>query len=130
QKAAAWADGLRLLKPKPEPWAFKSRAQRPGSAQAFQARPGRLGGFRPGLHITIQCCNSLNDVSNVDATNIAALIGVAVSDLTGQIGLQCNPVTVIGVGAGANCASAPVCCEKNFQNQLVGINCTPITVGA
>ncbi|PPR08034.1 hypothetical protein CVT24_010833 [Panaeolus cyanescens] len=78
----------------------------------------------------VQCCNSLNDVSNVDATNIAALIGVAVSDLTGQIGLQCNPVTVIGVGAGANCASAPVCCEKNFQNQLVGINCTPITVGA
>ncbi|PPR08051.1 hypothetical protein CVT24_010850 [Panaeolus cyanescens] len=77
----------------------------------------------------VQCCNSLNDVSSFDATNIAALVGVAVSSLTGQVGVQCNPITVIGVGTGANCASAPVCCEENFQNQLIGINCTPVTVG-
>ncbi|PPR08046.1 hypothetical protein CVT24_010845 [Panaeolus cyanescens] len=77
----------------------------------------------------VQCCNSVQDVANFDTTSIAALIGVAVSDLTGQIGLQCNPITGIGVGTGANCASAPVCCEKNFQNQLVGVNCSPITIG-
>ncbi|KAF9042196.1 fungal hydrophobin-domain-containing protein [Panaeolus papilionaceus] len=77
----------------------------------------------------VQCCNSLQDAQNFDAIGIASLIGVAVSGLTGQVGLQCNPITGIGLGTGANCASSPVCCEENFQNQLVGINCTPITVG-
>ncbi|KAF9047470.1 hypothetical protein BJ165DRAFT_1593259 [Panaeolus papilionaceus] len=49
--------------------------------------------------------------------------------ITGQLGVQCNPVTVIGAGTGANCASSPTCCEQNFQNQFLGINCTPATVG-
>ncbi|KAF8953687.1 fungal hydrophobin-domain-containing protein [Flammula alnicola] len=78
----------------------------------------------------VQCCGSLQDSTTYDVTYIASLVGVAVSAVTGQVGLQCNPITVIGSGTGANCASAPVCCEKNFSNQLVGINCTPITVGA
>ncbi|PPR00782.1 hypothetical protein CVT24_000747 [Panaeolus cyanescens] len=77
----------------------------------------------------VQCCNSVQQVGSYDATAIAALIGVAAQDITGQLGVQCNPITGIGAGTGANCASSPVCCEKNFQNQLVGVNCSPITVG-
>ncbi|PPQ98709.1 hypothetical protein CVT24_003417, partial [Panaeolus cyanescens] len=77
----------------------------------------------------VQCCGSLQAPSNYNAANIASLVGVAAQGITGQLGVQCNPITAIGVGSGANCASKPVCCEQNFQNQLVGVNCVPATVG-
>ncbi|KAF9039293.1 fungal hydrophobin [Panaeolus papilionaceus] len=79
---------------------------------------------------SVQCCNSMHTPGSYSESAIAALVGVNVQDITGQVGLQCNPITGIGAGTGANCASSPVCCEKNFSNQLVGVNCTPVTVGA
>ncbi|KAF9038682.1 hypothetical protein BJ165DRAFT_1531738 [Panaeolus papilionaceus] len=78
----------------------------------------------------VQCCGALQQPSSYDGTNILALVGVAVSSVSGQVAAECNPITGIGAGTGANCASSPVCCEQNFQNQLVGVNCSPATVGA
>ncbi|PPR04691.1 hypothetical protein CVT24_011908 [Panaeolus cyanescens] len=78
----------------------------------------------------VQCCNSVHSPGSYSESAIAALVGVAVQQISGQIGLNCNAITGAGLGTGANCASGPVCCEKNFTNQLVGVNCTPITVGA
>ncbi|KAF9048625.1 fungal hydrophobin-domain-containing protein [Panaeolus papilionaceus] len=78
---------------------------------------------------SVQCCNSMHAPGSYSQSAIAALVGVVAQDISGQVGLQCNPITGIGAGVGANCASAPVCCEKNFTNQLVGVNCTPVTVG-
>ncbi|KAF9039292.1 hydrophobin [Panaeolus papilionaceus] len=78
----------------------------------------------------LTCCNSFQAPGNYNAATIAALVGASVQDITGQVGAQCNPITGIGAGTGANCAAAPVCCEKNFANQLIGVNCTPVTVGA
>ncbi|KAF9037749.1 fungal hydrophobin-domain-containing protein [Panaeolus papilionaceus] len=78
----------------------------------------------------VQCCGQLQAPSSTNGAQILSLVGVAAQGLTGQVGAQCNPITAIGAGTGANCASSPVCCEKNFQNQLVGVNCTPATVGA
>ncbi|PPR04671.1 hypothetical protein CVT24_011888 [Panaeolus cyanescens] len=79
---------------------------------------------------TLTCCGSFQAPGNYNAADIAALVGIAVQDITGQVGAQCNAITGIGVNTGANCATAPVCCEKNFSNQLIGVNCTPVTVGA
>ncbi|KDR72823.1 hypothetical protein GALMADRAFT_158495 [Galerina marginata CBS 339.88] len=78
----------------------------------------------------VQCCGTLQTPDEYSANAIAALIGVAVSAVTGQIGLECNAITGVGVGTGANCASAPVCCEKQFMNQVVGVNCSPAVIGA
>ncbi|KAF9033122.1 hypothetical protein BJ165DRAFT_1357359 [Panaeolus papilionaceus] len=78
----------------------------------------------------VQCCGQMHAPSSAGAANLISLVGVAVQDVSGQVGAQCNPITGIGAGTGANCASSPVCCEKNFQNQLVGVNCSPATVGA
>ncbi|PPQ73658.1 hypothetical protein CVT24_007634 [Panaeolus cyanescens] len=78
----------------------------------------------------LTCCSEIQDVGSYDADIIAALVGVSVDDVTGQLGLQCNPITVIGVGTGGNCASTPVCCEQNFQNQLIGLNCNSAIVQA
>ncbi|KAF8953686.1 hydrophobin-263 [Flammula alnicola] len=62
----------------------------------------------------VQCCQTIQAPGTYDVTGIASLVGVAVSAISGQVGLQCNPITAIGAGTGANCASTPVCCEKNF----------------
>ncbi|PPR00788.1 hypothetical protein CVT24_000753 [Panaeolus cyanescens] len=78
----------------------------------------------------VQCCNSIHTPGSYSETAIAALVGVAVEQISGQVGLECNAISGIAVGTGANCATAPVCCEKNFSNQLVGVNCSPITIGA
>ncbi|CAA7269406.1 unnamed protein product [Cyclocybe aegerita] len=75
----------------------------------------------------VQCCGATYAPGNYDVTKIASLVGVAVSDVSGTVGLGCSPITVIGAGSGAACHTSPVCCEKNFQNQLVGVNCSPIT---
>ena len=40
-------------------------------------------------------------------------LGISVQDVTGQIGLQCNPVTVIGGATGTSCKAEPVCCQNN-----------------
>ncbi|KAF9036294.1 hypothetical protein BJ165DRAFT_1507790 [Panaeolus papilionaceus] len=50
----------------------------------------------------VQCCNSLNAPGSAGYAEGLGLIGVVVQNLSGQVGLQCNPVTAIGVGSGAN----------------------------
>ncbi|KAF9043227.1 hypothetical protein BJ165DRAFT_1390861 [Panaeolus papilionaceus] len=79
---------------------------------------------------SVQCCASYQAPANYDAASIASLVGINAQDVTGQLGVQCNPITGIGAGTGANRASSPTCCQENFQNQLLGTNCTPATVGA
>ncbi|KAJ3501302.1 hypothetical protein NLJ89_g9398 [Agrocybe chaxingu] len=76
------------------------------------------------------CCGALAAPSTVTATDALSLVGVAVQDVTALVGLECSPITAIGVGSGASCSTSPVCCDKNFFNQGVGVNCSPVTVQA
>ncbi|CAA7269416.1 unnamed protein product [Cyclocybe aegerita] len=78
----------------------------------------------------VQCCGALAAPSTVAATNALSLVGVAVQDITALVGLECSPITAIGVGSGAACSTSPVCCDKNVFNQGVGVNCSPVTVQA
>ena len=50
----------------------------------------------------VQCCDSLQAPAEYSAEGIAALVGVAVSTITGQVGLGCDALTVIGASTGAN----------------------------
>ncbi|KAF9039355.1 fungal hydrophobin [Panaeolus papilionaceus] len=77
----------------------------------------------------VQCCQTLNAPGSAEGTRLLGLVDVVLQNFSGQVGFQCNPITVIGVGSGANCASQPVCCENVTTNQLIGVNCSPITVG-
>ncbi|PPR03591.1 hypothetical protein CVT26_006132 [Gymnopilus dilepis] len=79
---------------------------------------------------TVQCCDSLNEPTSSAVAGVLGLVGVALSDVTAQVGLHCNPITAIGAGTGANCNASPACCDKVYSNSLVGINCTPISLGA
>ncbi|KAL0957089.1 hypothetical protein HGRIS_003184 [Hohenbuehelia grisea] len=117
------------------------------AAVAFAAATGPQGGqCNTG---PVQCCNQVQDArhaESVDRINVIKgiqkysaffgnLVGADLSDLlklktgdiTGQVGLECSPVSVIGI-AGNSCSAQPVCCSGNNFNGLVVVGCTPINV--
>ncbi|KAI9060524.1 fungal hydrophobin [Trametes sanguinea] len=80
----------------------------------------------------IQCCNTISETSDHSSQNLLALLGIPIQDVNGQLGIQCNPINVIGAGQGADCSAHPVCCDETRQvngfDSLVGINCVPISL--
>ncbi|KAF7797887.1 hypothetical protein EIP86_009093 [Pleurotus ostreatoroseus] len=73
----------------------------------------------------IQCCNIVTSADSKEATSLLGLLGIVLSDVTALVGIQCSPITVIGVGGGA-CSAHPVCCENNSVGGLISIGCIPI----
>ncbi|KAK0234679.1 hydrophobin 2 [Armillaria nabsnona] len=65
---------------------------------------------------SLQCCNT---------KNASTFLG-----LTGLIGDQCSPLSVVGLlPSGAECTQQTVCCKDNSANALVANNCSPINIG-
>ena len=46
---------------------------------------------------SIQCCNSVESTSTPGVASILALVGIDVKSVTGQVGLTCSAVNVVGV---------------------------------
>ncbi|ETW80327.1 hydrophobin-like protein [Heterobasidion irregulare TC 32-1] len=78
---------------------------------------------------TLQCCNSVQSSSDPVTSLLLGLLGVVLGGIDIPIGIQCTPITVIGVGSGANCVQQPVCCTGNTFNGLVTVGCSPINLG-
>ncbi|KAF5392213.1 hypothetical protein D9757_001433 [Collybiopsis confluens] len=57
----------------------------------------------------IQCCNSTATVGSIAGAGILALLGIVVQDVNVLLGINCSPITVIGVGGGT-CSAQAVCC--------------------
>ncbi|KAF8057422.1 hydrophobin-251 [Lyophyllum atratum] len=77
----------------------------------------------------VHCCNSMQDAQDENMSGLLGLLGVSVQDITGQVGLNCSPISAIGL-AGNSCTSQPVCCTDNQFNGLVVIGCSPININA
>ncbi|TRM65937.1 fungal hydrophobin-domain-containing protein [Schizophyllum amplum] len=74
----------------------------------------------------VQCCNKTTTVKDAASQGLlGGLLGINIGDLTGLVGLQCSPITVIGV-AGNSCSAQAVCCTNVSQNGLVNLGCTPV----
>ncbi|KAF4621440.1 hypothetical protein D9613_000152 [Agrocybe pediades] len=73
----------------------------------------------------LQCCNSAQSASTASVASLLGLLGIAVGSVTGLVGLNCSPLSVIGVG-GNSCSAQPVCCTNNSFNGLVALGCTPV----
>ncbi|KIM37624.1 hypothetical protein M413DRAFT_76973 [Hebeloma cylindrosporum] len=76
----------------------------------------------------VQCCNQLLKSDDKQATLLASLLGLVLGPVTTQVGLQCSPLSVIGIGSGSSCSSQPVCCSDNSFNGLVAVGCSPINL--
>ncbi|PIL27536.1 hypothetical protein GSI_10687 [Ganoderma sinense ZZ0214-1] len=75
-----------------------------------------------------QCCNSTVAANSASANLILGLLGIVLGDLTGLIGLDCSPISVIGVGTGNACSAQAVCCTNNNVGGLISVGCVPITL--
>ena len=73
--------------------------------------PAKLSRF---IHVTlIPNLPQSSSVSGSALLSALAEIGVNVQDVTGQIGLQCSPLSAVGVGGSSACSVSPVCCQNN-----------------
>ncbi|KAF9471134.1 hydrophobin-domain-containing protein [Pholiota conissans] len=71
----------------------------------------------------------LTESSAPGVSALLSLVGVDVGSITGQVGVKCSPITVIGTGSGSSCTAQPVCCENNSFNGVVALGCSPINAG-
>ncbi|KIJ28126.1 hypothetical protein M422DRAFT_188792, partial [Sphaerobolus stellatus SS14] len=76
----------------------------------------------------VQCCNTVQSASDPSVSTLTGLLGLLLGPITGQVGLGCTPINIIGLGQGANCAQQPVCCTGNQFNGLINLGCTPISL--
>ncbi|KIJ33387.1 hypothetical protein M422DRAFT_94504, partial [Sphaerobolus stellatus SS14] len=76
-----------------------------------------------------QCCNTVGAANSIaGVSTLLGLLGIVLQDVSVIVGLGCTPITVIGLGQGANCAQQPVCCTDNQFNGLINIGCSPISL--
>ncbi|KAK7438441.1 Hydrophobin-3 [Stygiomarasmius scandens] len=88
------------------------------------------GGAQPASQCNtgaLQCCNSVQAANSSAVSTLAGLLGIVLGPITGQVGLTCNPISVIGVG-GNSCSAQPVCCTGNNFNGLIVAGCTPVNL--
>ncbi|KAL4068477.1 hydrophobin [Scleroderma yunnanense] len=80
---------------------------------------------------SISCCQQTQEASTffnqLLAGNVLANVGASVS---GLVGLQCSPITAVGLGSGCQANQQSVCCDKNNFNGLINVGCTPINIAA
>jgi len=51
----------------------------------------------------VQCCSTLYAPGSTEATNaLVGLVGVVVDAITAQVGVECNPISIFGLGSGAS----------------------------
>ena len=44
---------------------------------------------------------------------LLGLLGIVVQGVDVLVGINCSPITVIGVGSGGSCSANVVCCQDN-----------------
>ncbi|TBU46837.1 fungal hydrophobin [Dichomitus squalens] len=76
----------------------------------------------------IHCCNTVGRSDDSSFTKyLTPLVQEAIKDLTTVIGVDCDPITVIGATLAGTCTAQPVCCENKSLGGLVNIGCVPVT---
>ncbi|KAH7919202.1 fungal hydrophobin [Leucogyrophana mollusca] len=74
------------------------------------------------------CCNSVQAADSSAVTTLLGLLGIVLGDITGNVGLTCSPLTIIGTGSGASCNQEPVCCTNDEYNGLINLGCSPLNL--
>ncbi|KAF8129201.1 fungal hydrophobin [Boletus edulis] len=77
---------------------------------------------------SIYCCNQKFDNTSSFGGGLLGLLGI-LNGLGLNLGVQCSPITVIGLlSNGAQCTQQTACCTNVNQNGLINIACSPIAI--
>ncbi|EJD00330.1 fungal hydrophobin [Fomitiporia mediterranea MF3/22] len=80
----------------------------------------------------LQCCDSIAPNGGKDDAALGGLLGLDVlQGLNVPIGINCNPLSVVGVGSAGTCSTQAACCNGVTNSGLVpiGLDCSPVNVG-
>ncbi|KAI0755528.1 fungal hydrophobin [Fomes fomentarius] len=75
----------------------------------------------------VQCCDTSALASSPKGTDALGPLGIVLEDLNVVLGLQCLPISIIGVGLSASCKNQAMCCKDNSHG-LIAIDCLPIQI--
>ncbi|KAF9447865.1 fungal hydrophobin [Macrolepiota fuliginosa MF-IS2] len=77
----------------------------------------------------ISCCRHTQEIPGAPSAGVSGgLLGGLGLNIPFLLGIDCTPISVLGIG-GNNCAAQPVCCENNSFNGLINLfNCAPINL--
>ena len=96
------------------------------AATAIPTPDGGAGSCNTGA---LQCCNTVGQSGDSAVTaGLPALLQVVLKGLNIPIGLNCDPITVIGAGISSSCKAQPVCCSDNSSGGLISLGCVPISL--
>ncbi|THU89766.1 fungal hydrophobin [Dendrothele bispora CBS 962.96] len=77
---------------------------------------------------TLSCCSSVQSTqSNPLLGLLLGLLGIVLGPINAEVGINCSPISVIGVG-GNSCTAQPACCQDNNFNGLITVGCSPISI--
>ncbi|KAI0360653.1 hydrophobin [Trametes cingulata] len=76
----------------------------------------------------VQCCQNTVNANSAQGALLLGLLGLVLGDVTGLIGLQCSPISVVGVASGNACSANAVCCTNNDVGGLASIGCIPVSL--
>ena len=57
--------------------------------------------------------DSVVQAGSASGAALLGSLGVILSDPSVLLGVDCSPISVVGVGSGSACTASPVCCENN-----------------
>ncbi|EIN04580.1 fungal hydrophobin, partial [Punctularia strigosozonata HHB-11173 SS5] len=80
----------------------------------------------------VQCCDSVQSSSDPVTSLLLGLLGIVAGGVDVPIGVNCSPITGIGLG-GNSCSASPVCCTNTNNasgvlSGLIGIGCVPVDI--
>ncbi|TFK70619.1 hydrophobin-263 [Pluteus cervinus] len=76
---------------------------------------------------SINCCATTQTSTPESVTELSGLLGIALPNIAGLIGLGCSPLSILGLG-GNSCSAQPVCCSGNTFGGLIGLGCNPLNL--
>ncbi|CAD6564695.1 MAG: hypothetical protein CYPHOPRED_004624 [Cyphobasidiales sp. Tagirdzhanova-0007] len=70
----------------------------------------------------VQCCQQM--MTQGEASQAFGSL-LALDGLIGNVGLNCSP---LGLSVGSKCKSTPVLCSDVYQDGLINLGCSPLSV--
>ncbi|TEB20998.1 hypothetical protein FA13DRAFT_173510 [Coprinellus micaceus] len=67
----------------------------------------------------------IQEPSNPGIAPLLAVLGISTQGLSGYVGSNCSPISVIGLGSGT-CVRQPLCCTNNNFNGIIALGCAPV----